>query len=320
MANYDLYTELQLDKDMPPYEIAEVLGERAADLRNRGYGADSPEIDQVETARVILGDPYKRDIYEAALYGPEDDVVNIRWLHDLADSQSPGAVPGAAPSVAPAAAAGSPSYNYSASYEPLPDMTRAEPAGPSSDVTRAHSVDGGAGSAPDTEVTRVTPAVPEQTPGEAAAQGPEADDASDRPAGDLSVGTPGEMTGGPAQSANSWQQGPAGGFAGGPHQPHQQPAPRSQRPTPQLDVTTWGVGDRTRSESKVYLSILAVIAVGMIYPLIVLLTAGANDLNAGLAVMKATVFTLAHVAFWTSVNEIVWGVRKIVAPNPPAGK
>jgi hypothetical protein len=302
MANYDLYTELQLDKDMPPYEIAEILGERAADLRNRGYGADSPEIDQVETARLILGDPYKRDIYEAALYGPEDDVVNIRWLHDLADSQSPTA--------APAAATGTPSYKYSASYEPLQDSSVAESAGPSADVTRAHSIDGGPGSVPDTEATRVTPVVPEQTPGEAATPGQDADDTSDRPAGDLSAGAPGEMTSGPAAPANSWQQqGPAGGFAGVPH------PPKSQRPSPQLDVTTWGVGDRTRSESKVYLSILAVIAVGMIYPLIVLLTAGPNDLNAGLAVMKATLFTLAHVAFWTSINEIVWGVRKIVAPD-----
>lgn len=338
MANYDLYTELQLDKDMPPYEMAEVLGERAADLRNRGYGNDSPEIDQVETARAILGDPYKRDIYEAALYGPEDDVVNIRWLHDLADSQSPGAQSGLQPGPAsmPSAPAAAPT-GYP-SYEPREDRDGGMLSGPSADVTRENRVDDGAGS--DLEATRVTAAVQEPTSGDLVAPGvssPETDgnagadsaDSADRadrdggdtgrPAGDV----PGVVPGAPAPSASSWQQ-PAtpGGFGGAQHaaQPGQFSQARPQRPASQLDVSNWGVGDRTRSESKVYLSILAVIVVGMIYPLIVLLTAGSNDLNANLAVMKATLFTLAHVAAWTGINEIVWGVRKIVAPNRPTEK
>ncbi|WP_145943137.1 hypothetical protein [Corynebacterium glyciniphilum] len=314
MANYDLYTELQLDKDMPPYEIAEVLGARASDLRNQGYGSDSPELDQVDTARAILGDPYKRDIYEAALYGPEDDVVNIRWLHDLADSQSP-----SFPSGTAAAPTGYPSYD---AYEPqtASDAQGDDQAagdlsgigGPSAEATREHSVDDAAGSSSDLEATRVTAAVPEP--------------ATDAEAGsDLSAGD-GPTYQGPTQ--NAWQQPapsvPSSGFSGGQHaaQPGQFPQPQQpqQRPGSQLDMSNWGVGDRRRSESKIYLAILAIIAVGMIYPLIVLLTAGQEDLTAPLSVMKATLFTLAHVAAWVSINEIIWGVRKIVAPNRPTEK
>ncbi|MGN0096696.1 MAG: hypothetical protein ACI38U_11615 [Corynebacterium sp.] len=343
MANYDLYTELQLDKDMPPYEIAEVLGARASDLRNQGYGSDSPELDQVDTARAILGDPYKRDIYEAALYGPEDDVVNIRWLHDLADSQSP-----SFPAATSAAPTGYPSYD---AYEPQPasaDQGDDQGAGglsgiggPSAEATREHSVDDAAGSSSDLEATRVTAAVPEPESdyGTSGAQGAygtygrESADASgsDEPATDTGAGTDLSAGDGPTYQAptqNAWQQ-PApsahpGGFGGGQHaaQPGQfsQPQQPPQRPGSQLDTSNWGVGDRRRSESKIYLAILAIIAVGMIYPLIVLLTAGPDDLGAGLSVMKATLFTLAHVAAWVSINEIIWGVRKIVAPNRPTEK
>lgn len=342
MANYDLYTELQLDKDMPPYEIAEVLGARASDLRNQGYGSDSPELDQVDTARAILGDPYKRDIYEAALYGPEDDVVNIRWLHDLADSQSPSFPAGTA-----AAPTGYPSYD---AYEPqaASDDQETEEAGglsglggPSAEATREHSVDDEAGSSSDLEATRVTTAVPEPDPdyGTSGAQGaygaygrePADVGGSDEPAPDAEAGTDLSAGDGPTYQAptqNAWQQpvpsAPSSGFGGGQHaaQPGQfsQPQQPQQRPGSQLDMSNWGVGDRRRSESKIYLAILAIIAVGMIYPLIVLLTAGADDLGAGLSVMKATLFTLAHVAVWVSINEIIWGVRKIVAPNRPTEK
>ncbi|MEJ6549396.1 hypothetical protein PQI66_07560 [Corynebacterium sp. USCH3] len=335
MANYDLYTELQLDKDMPPYEMAEVLGSRAADLRNQGYSDDSPELDQVETARAILGDPYKRDTYEAALYGPEDDVVNIRWLHDLADSRTPGPL-GARPGVM----GGSPSFEASPSSA-TPDaeggLEQPEPAGPSADVTRAQRVDDTYASSDDLEATRVNAAVPEvglpysvspgdQTPGEltsgdhltygdVASGGPGEPDRVVPDAGAGADPTTGDGSVHQAPTQNAWQQPTQ--FS----QPqHQQQGPRQEGPSAQLDMSTWGVGGRSRSESKVYLAILAVIVVGMIYPLIVLLTADPNDMGSGLSVLKATLFTLAHVAAWVSINEIVWGVRKIVAPDKPTEK
>lgn len=293
MANYDLYTELQLDKDMPPREIAEVLDSRLSDLRGRGFSGDSPEVDQMQTARAILGDPYKRDLYEAALNGPQDDVVNIRWLHDLADTQSP---------------------NVSGGYD---------------------LVGHGAGQGVDPDVTRENPVVSEQepligqdapdlgeSPTETVQDAPDYQDALDNQEAQDAQDAP---------APNSWQQPAAssvpGGYRGPQHAapnnqfqqaPGQAPGQaqgQAQRQTPQLDTSTWGVGSRSRSESKLYLSLLAVIVVGMIYPLIVLLTAGASDVNAGLSVMKATLFTLAHVAAWVSINEIIWGVRKIVAPD-----
>lgn len=309
MANYDLYKELHLDEDMPPNGIADILGDRLSELRSQGYSSDSPEVDQLETARAILGDPYKRDIYEAALYGAQDDVVNIRWLHDLADSQSP----------SPAA-----EYDYPPSAAP----------------TRAHAVDPVGGGSSDLEDTRVTQAVPDEP---AVEEQPEADSGISaepepeplpepdpeplreplpEPSGQYRPSEPSQFAdtgagvdaGRPAAAAtNSWQQ-PDGqpGYAQGGNE--------NKRPASQLDTSNWGVGNRRRSESKIYLGILAVIAVGMIYPLIVLLTTGPDDINAVLSVMKASLFTLAHVAAWMSVNEIIWGVRKIVAPGNPVEK
>lgn len=293
MANYDLYKELHLDEDMPPSGIAEILSGRLAELRQQGYSSDSPEVDQLETAHAILGDPYKRDVYEAALYGSQDDVVNIRWLHDLADSQSPR--PAATPP-------------------------------PSEEDTRKHSRS-------DVEDTRVNPAVGAEAaeraepaePAEAAEverptfTGGDADPAAGRP---LPTSTPTPSSDVPSRPAdepspaalqNSWQQPADEPDAGRQSREH-------SRPTPQLDTSTWGVGDRSRSESKLYLAILSVIAVGMLYPLIVLLTTSSEDMNAFVSVMKATLFAVAHVAAWVSINEIIWGVRKIVAPTTTVEK
>ena len=45
-------------------------------------------------------------------------------------------------------------------------------------------------------------------------------------------------------------------------------------------------------------------------------TMAASDTS--MALFRATLFTLAFTVAVVSVNEVIWGVRKIVAPDAPA--
>ncbi len=87
MSNINLYDGLGVNVDTPPNAVAADLDSRISDMRAQGYTDSSGELDQLTTARAILGDPYKRDTYDVALAGP-DGVVTVDWLHDLADQVS----------------------------------------------------------------------------------------------------------------------------------------------------------------------------------------------------------------------------------------
>lgn len=322
MANYDLYTELHLDKDMPPQGIAEILDSRLADLRGRGFSSDSPEVDQFETARAILGDPYKRDIYEAALYGPHDDIVNIRWLHELADSRPP-------------RTEYEPSAATTRQHAPLGYDDVDSSADSNADADRDADVDAGAdtGLTPDPEATRVTPVV-EDSPVDVPAFDSETDAEADSVAD--TAAEPQVDAGDEAKddeprpepvARNSWELPAQGAPQPGPSAPSAPSASagragapsgggrRRQEPSAQLDTSRWGVGGRRRSESKLYVALLVVIAVGMIYPLFVVFSAGLDDVDSFVRILRAGLFAIAHVALWTSINEIIWGVRRIVAPD-----
>jgi hypothetical protein len=49
----------------------------------------------------------------------------------------------------------------------------------------------------------------------------------------------------------------------------------------------------------------------MIYPLILMFTADDGDLS----IFKGILFAIAHTAAWVGIAEIIWGVRRIVAPE-----
>ncbi|WP_417287998.1 hypothetical protein [Corynebacterium variabile] len=103
MANLNLYDLLGISPDTPPTTVGTDLDTQINNLRAQGYADTSGELDQLLTARAILGDPYKRDTYDAALAGP-DGVVTVDWLHNLADQASYAPAAGAAaaaPSAAP---------------------------------------------------------------------------------------------------------------------------------------------------------------------------------------------------------------------------
>jgi len=264
MPNYDLYTELGLNKDMPPTEIGALLDGRINGLVGQGYPSNSPEVDQLATARAILSDPAKRNTYEAALAGP-DGVIDVSWLHQLADS--------------PAASSES---SESSESSPVPSYDAA-----STSVINAAG-DAGSSSSSSSSEDEV-----------GSWQSPY-----------------GQYSGyGQSQFAQSGQQGQYGqagqygqqqfnsGNFGGPVQ--QTPA-KAQFNTAQLSVA-----GRDRSQSKVYLACLGIMVIGMIYPLILMFTADDGDLS----IFKGILFAIAHTAAWVGIAEIVWGVRRIVAPE-----
>ncbi len=262
MSNYDLYTELGLNKDMPPTEIGALLDGRINGLVGQGYPSNSPEVDQLATARAILSDPAKRNTYEAALAGP-DGVIDVSWLHQLADS--------------PAASSES---SESSESSPVPSYDAAS--------TSVINAAGGPGSSSSSSSSSEEEAGSSQSPY-------------------------GQYSGyGQSQFAQSGQQGQYGQYGqqqfnsgnfGGPVQ--QTPA-KAQFNTAQLSVA-----GRDRSQSKVYLACLGIMVIGMIYPLILMFTADDGDLS----IFKGILFAIAHTAAWVGIAEIVWGVRRIVAPE-----
>lgn len=265
MPNYDLYTELGLNKDMPPTEIGALLDGRINGLVGQGYPSNSPEVDQLATARAILSDPAKRNTYEAALAGP-DGVIDVSWLHQLADS--------------PAA---SPESSESSESSPVPSYDAAS--------TSVINAAGDPGSSSSSSSSSEEEAGSSQSPY-------------------------GQYSGyGQSQFAQSGQQGQYGQYGqygqqqfnsgnfGGPVQ--QTPA-KAQFNTAQLSVA-----GRDRSQSKVYLACLGIMVIGMIYPLILMFTADDGDLS----IFKGILFAIAHTAAWVGIAEIVWGVRRIVAPE-----
>lgn len=265
MPNYDLYTELGLDKDMPPTEIGTLLDGRINGLVGQGYPSNSPEVDQLATARAILSDPGKRNTYEAALAGP-DGVIDVSWLHQLADS----------PAASGATSLSSASQESSPESSPVPSYDAA-----STSVINAAG-DAGSSSSPEAEAG-----------------------SSQSPYGQYSGYGQSQF----AQSGQQSQYGQYGQqqFSAGNFGAPVQPAPaKAQFNTAQLSVA-----GRDRSQSKIYLACLGIMVIGMIYPLILMFTADDGDLS----IFKGILFAIAHTAAWVGIAEIVWGVRRIVAPE-----
>lgn len=341
MPNYDLYTELALDKDMPPAEIGQLLDDRISTLTGQGYQQNSPEVDQLATARAILSDPAKRDTYEAALAGP-DGVVDVSWLHNLAD----------APSRATSAAPASPVTPEGGASHRAPEDAASPSSGPSYDAASTSVIDarsagtgadsgardedsGSASGAAGADLT----AAPFLSSGPVA--GPAASSVSS--VSSVSSASPTEQGSGPSGFPYGGAQGAQYGSLGAPQYGAQPSfgqsgsagdtgtgfnsgstgfssgnfgAPAASSPVKQqFTAASLSVAGRSRSQSKVYLACLAVIVVGMLYPLVILFTAGKDDVDAVYSILKATMFTLAHTAAWLAIAEIVWGVRRIVAPE-----
>jgi hypothetical protein len=327
MANYDLYTELDLDKDMPPADIAALLDGKINDFRSRGYSDHSPEVDQLSTARAILGDPYKRDVYEGALYGPDDSVVDVVWLHNLADTTFP-----PTPNQAAAPSAQSTPDSSASDLSPSVAETREVPFVAESPVIPPVSTPDEAPAAhakPEPEADPVSDPVSEARPADAA-DSAEASRAEEKPAtgasdsiwtapaatpqnayGQNQPGQPGQF-GQQNRPGQFGQPGAAGSFGSA------VPSSRAATAPTAAASMNLSVAGRTRSQSKAYLACLAIMVLGMIYPLIILFTSD-NDGDGVYSILKATMFALAHAIAWVGIAEVIWGVRRIAYPAPEKG-
>ena len=286
MPNYDLYTELGLDKDMPPTEIGALLDGRINGLVGQGYPSNSPEVDQLATARAILSDPAKRNTYEAALAGP-DGVIDVSWLHQLADS----------PAASGASSLSSPSSESAESAEssPVPSYDAAS--------TSVINAAGDAESSSSSSSSSADGAGSSQSPyGQYSGYGQQDQQGAQNqsPYGQSQFSQSGQQ--GQYGQYGQQQQFNSGNFGG----PVQQTPAKAQFNTAQLSVA-----GRDRSQSKVYLACLGIMVIGMIYPLILMFTADDGDLS----IFKGILFAIAHTAAWVGIAEMVWGVRRIVAPE-----
>ena len=84
--HYDLYASLGLNREASCEELGAQLSARLETLRQEGAGPDSPQVDEVSTARAIFSDPQLRHIHDARLDDPEATPIDIPALHELAAS------------------------------------------------------------------------------------------------------------------------------------------------------------------------------------------------------------------------------------------
>lgn len=122
--------------------------------------------------------------------------------------------------------------------------------------------------------------------------------------------------------AASFFSGPVGGMApgavpgvGSGPMPGTAQAPVQPPARPQFDAASLSVAGRGRSQSKAYLTCLVIMVLGMLYPLVVMFTAGADDVDAVYHILKATMFAVAHTVAWIGIAEVIWAFRRIAAPE-----
>lgn len=98
MRTFDFYASIGLDRAKPPGQLAADI-----DWALTAPGLDAGQIDQLRTARAILGDPARRAIYDRHLDDPAAGPLGVEELRQLAGTGS-GAGP-VGPGPAPAAGA-----------------------------------------------------------------------------------------------------------------------------------------------------------------------------------------------------------------------
>ncbi|MCH6197701.1 hypothetical protein MHT86_09380 [Corynebacterium mastitidis] len=82
--HYNLYESLGLSRAEGSDQIAETLDARLSAHVDRGGAKNDPAYDEAATARAILGDPAKRELYDARLDDPEASLLTITALRELA--------------------------------------------------------------------------------------------------------------------------------------------------------------------------------------------------------------------------------------------
>ncbi|APT91361.1 hypothetical protein CSPHI_10540 [Corynebacterium sphenisci DSM 44792] len=98
MRTFDFYASIGLDRAKPPGQLAAEI-----DWALTAPGLDAGQVDQLRTARAILGDPARRTIYDRHLDDPAAGPLGVEELRRLAGTGS--AAGPAGPGPAPAAGA-----------------------------------------------------------------------------------------------------------------------------------------------------------------------------------------------------------------------
>lgn len=86
MSHYNLYESLGLSRQASSEELAQKLDSRLSDLRKQGKEDSSPEVEEVATARRILGDSDLRRVHDSRLDDPSAPDIDIPALRELAAS------------------------------------------------------------------------------------------------------------------------------------------------------------------------------------------------------------------------------------------
>ncbi|MEJ6550793.1 hypothetical protein PQI66_14700 [Corynebacterium sp. USCH3] len=87
MAHYDLYQSLGLSRRATPQELAAEIEQRLATTPADDVG----QLDQLNTARAILGDETRRSLYDQRLDDPSAPEIDVASLRELAALNEPGA-------------------------------------------------------------------------------------------------------------------------------------------------------------------------------------------------------------------------------------
>lgn len=104
MAHYDLYNALGLSRQSSSAELAADIDRQLAATPADDAGAQ----DQLTTARAVLGDATRRNLYDQRLDDPNAPEIDIPSLHELASLDTSTTVP---PAAAPAGPAATPAGN-----------------------------------------------------------------------------------------------------------------------------------------------------------------------------------------------------------------
>ncbi|WP_291477613.1 hypothetical protein [Corynebacterium sp.] len=80
MAHYDIYRSLGLDRSTPTAELDRQLADRLAAVPQD----DTAAVDELTTARAVLGDDTRRSLYDQRLDDPTAPEIDVASLKDLA--------------------------------------------------------------------------------------------------------------------------------------------------------------------------------------------------------------------------------------------
>lgn len=108
MAHYDIYQSLGLDRSAPTRELDRQLADRLAAVAKD----DAAAVDELTTARAVVGNDTRKALYDQRLDDPNAEDIDVASLKDLAaldvGDDVPSSQQGVNPSKSPGSSPGRP--------------------------------------------------------------------------------------------------------------------------------------------------------------------------------------------------------------------